>query len=96
MTTFFNPPNIDLHQLTKITIQTSNHNGGDQQDPDDDFFVTKISFVRSDGTVFFTASSFSVRNIPIALEIKEANEYRKRLQKEQELETQETQEGSEE
>lgn len=83
MTTYFTPPNVDLHQVSKITIKTSNHNGNDQELPEDDFFVTKISFVRADGTVMFTTQSFSVRDTPVAFEIQEPGEYRNRVLKAQ-------------
>lgn len=81
MTTCFIPLNLDLHNISKIIIKTSNHNGSNQQDPDDDFFVTKISLVRADGVIPFTVSSYSNRNIPIAVEFREPAEYRNRMLK---------------
>lgn len=81
MTTHFLPLNLDIHNISRIIIKTSNHNGNDQELPEDDFFVTKISFVRADGVIPFTVSSFSNRNIPIAVEFKEPAEYRNRMLK---------------
>ena len=96
MTTYFTPPNVDLHQVAKIIIKTSNHNGNDQELPANDFFVTKISFVRADGTEMLTTQSFSVRDTPVAFEIKEPGEYRNRVLKAQREAGEQSPEDSEE
>ncbi len=77
----YSAPNIDLHKVSYIEIHTANHNGGNQNNPKDDFFVTQIKVFREDGTHALTLCSFSYDATPVGVEIKPTLEYRNRMLK---------------